>query len=65
MKILPNSIEAEQSILGACLIDSDTVIQSIEMLVPEDFYREDNKIIFECISNLFAKSQPVDIITLK
>jgi replicative DNA helicase len=65
MKILPNNIEAEQSILGSCLIDSNSVLQAIETLVAEDFYREDNKIIFECIASLFARSKPIDIITLK
>ena len=65
MKILPNNLEAEQSILGACMIDTNSVIQAVEILVPEDFYREDNKIIFSCIHSLFSKNQPIDIITLK
>ena len=65
MRILPHDIEAEQSVIGACLIDKGSVISSIEVLQKDDFYREDNKIIFECISSLFSQNKPVDIITLK
>lgn len=65
MKVLPNDLEAEQSVIGACLIDEDSVVSSSEVLVKDDFYREDHKIIFECISSLFSRNEPVDIITLK
>ena len=65
MKIPPNSIEAEQSVIGACLIDKYSVISAVEQLDKDDFYREDNKFIFECISNLFARNEPIDIITVK
>mgnify|MGYP003298519194 CR=1 FL=1 len=43
-KIPPHDIEAEQAILGSMLTDKDAVILAIEVLKPEDFYREDNKI---------------------
>lgn len=43
MKILPNDIEAEQSVIVACLIDEDCISSSTEVLVPDNFYREDNK----------------------
>ena len=65
MKIIPSDTEAEQSVLGACLIDEKSITKAEEILVKEDFYREDNKIIFECISNMYARNMPVDIITIK
>ena len=65
MKIIPSDTEAEQSVLGACLIDENSITKAEEILVKEDFYREDNKIIFECISNMYARNMPVDIITIK
>jgi len=47
------------------LTDQDAVIDAIEILKPEDFYREDNKYIYQAISNLFSRGEPVDIITVK
>lgn len=65
LKIMPNDVEAEQSVIGSCLIDTEAVIESINTLVENDFYREDHKIIYRCISNLFSRNEPIDIITLK
>ena len=64
-KIPPSDIEAEQAVLGSMLTDKDAVISAIEVLKPEDFYREDNKAIYEAILNLYNRAEPVDIITLK
>ena len=65
MKILPNDIEAEQSVLGACLIDQNAVSSAVEVLVQDDFYRDDHRIIFSCINSLYSRNEPVDIVTLK
>lgn len=64
-KIPPHDIEAEQAILGSMLTDKDAVSDAIEVLKPEDFYRDDNKYIFEAIINLYNKGEPIDIITVK
>ena len=64
-KIPPHDIEAEQAVLGAMLTDKDAVIEALEVLKKEDFYREDNKIVFEAIFNLYNKAEPIDIITVK
>ena len=64
-KIPPNDIEAEQAVLGSMLTDKDAVVSAIETLKEEDFYREDNKIIYKAILNLYNRAEPVDIITLK
>lgn len=64
-KIPPNDIEAEQAVIGSMLTDKDAVIAAIEVLKPEDFYREDNKTIYTAILSLYNRAEPVDIITLK
>ena len=64
-KVPPQDIEAEQAVLGSMLTDQDAVIAAIEVLKPEDFYREDNKIIFEAVLNIYNRAEPIDIITLK
>ncbi|OGO76823.1 MAG: replicative DNA helicase [Clostridiales bacterium GWB2_37_7] len=63
-KIPPNSLEAEQSVLGAMLLDKEAVTTATEFISGEDFYREAHKEIFEAIVELFDKGQPVDLITL-
>ncbi len=64
-KVPPNDIEAEQAIIGSMLTDRDAVISAIEVLKPDDFYREDNKTIYEAILNLYSRSEPIDIITVR
>ena len=64
-KIPPHDIEAEQAVIGSTLTDSEAVMAAVEKLKPESFYREDNKLIFEAIVNLYNRSEPVDLITLK
>lgn len=64
-KIPPHDIEAEQAIIGSMLTDKDAVIAAIEILREQDFYREDNRIIYSAILNLYNRSEPIDIITLK
>ena len=58
-------IEAEQAIIGSMLTDKDAVIAAVEVLQEQDFYREDNKIIYSAILNLYNRAEPIDIITLK
>ena len=64
-KIPPHDIEAEQAILGSMLTDKDAVIAAREVLKEDSFYREDNKLIFNAITNLYSKNEPIDIITVK
>ena len=64
-KIPPHDIEAEQAVLGSMLTDKDAVIAAMEVLNPESFYREDDKLVYEAMQNLFSKAEPIDIITLK
>lgn len=64
-KVPPHDIEAEQAVIGSMLTDKDSVISAVEVLKEEDFYREDNKVIYGAIMNLYNRGEPVDIITLK
>lgn len=63
-KIPPQSIEAEESILSSILLDNSTLMDIIEVLTPDDFYRSSHKKIFEAITQLFAKTEPIDLVTL-
>ena len=64
-KVPPHDLEAEQAIIGSMLTDKDAVIAAVEVLQEQDFYREDNKIIYSAILNLYNRAEPIDIITLK
>jgi len=63
-KILPHSIEAEQSVLGSVLIDRDAIITVSDILEEGDFYKDAHREIFNCMMILFKKSEPIDLITL-
>ena len=64
-KVPPHDIEAEQAILGCMLTDKDSVIDAIEVLKEDAFYREDNRAIYSAILSLYSKSEPIDLITVK
>ena len=63
-KIPPQSIEAEESLLSGILIDNNTLIDVIDIISPEDFYRSAHQKIFSGIVELFSKNEPVDLVTL-
>ena len=64
-KVPPHDIEAEQAVIGSMLTDKDAVMAAVEKLKPDNFYRDDNKAVFEAMVNLYNKSEPVDLITVK
>ena len=64
-KVPPHDIEAEQAVLGSMLTDKEAVFSALELLKEDSFYREDNRAIFAAIVSLYAKSEPIDIITVK
>lgn len=64
-RILPNDIDAEQAVIGAMLTDRDAVTAATGALKPDDFYRTDNKIIFQAIINIFGIAGAIDILTVK
>ena len=61
---LPYSMEAEQAVLGAALIDAELIPKMVESLRPEMFYARQNGEIFSEMMRLFTASSPVDFVTL-
>ena len=60
----PQNIEAEEAIISAILIDNDALLDVIEVLGPQDFYRTAHQKIYAAITDLFDKAEPVDLVTL-
>ena len=60
----PQNIEAEQSILSAILIDNNSLLDVIELLSPDDFYKTAHQKIFAAVIDLFDKGEPIDLVTL-
>jgi replicative DNA helicase len=63
-KIPPQNIEAEQSVLGAILLDNDALHEAVEVLQPDDFYRDTHRKIYQAMTELYTRNEPVDLITL-
>lgn len=60
----PQNIEAEQSVLGAMLIEKEAISKISEVLKVQDFYREANRLVFQAIIDLFNRNDGVDLITV-
>ena len=60
----PQNISAEQATLGSILLEKDSILNCIEILQPEDFYKSAHQIIYQCALDLFEKNQAVDLVTL-
>jgi replicative DNA helicase len=63
-RLPPQSIEAEQSVLGSVLIDRDTIIEIADFLKPEDFYRQAHGRIYAAMLDLSERREPIDIVTV-
>lgn len=63
-RLPPQNIEAEQSVLGAVLLENEAIATVIEHLTPNDFYKEAHKKIFITMLELYEKNEPIDLITL-
>ena len=64
-RIMPNSLEAEQSVVGSMIMDKDAIVTAMEMLLKEDFYHQQYGIIFDAMVELYSEGQPVDLVTLQ
>ena len=64
IKLPPQNLEAEQSVLGSLLLDKNAVIKVADMLTPDDFYMPAHEKIYETILELYEKRQPIDIMSL-
>lgn len=63
-RLPPQSLEAEQAVLGAIILEGESITRAIEILSPEDFYREAHKKIYTSMLELFDKNEPIDLITI-
>ena len=63
-RIPPQNTDAEASLLGAVLIDSDAIVKIADQLQPHDFYDERHQKIYEAIKQLYDKHSPIDVLTL-
>ena len=64
-RVLPHSIEAEQSVIGSMLMDREAIIAASEIVTGEDFYQHQYGIMFESMTELFNEGKPVDLVTLQ
>lgn len=63
-KLPPQAIDLEEVVLGAMMIDKKGVDEVIDILSPEAFYKEANKLVYEAIFQLFENSEPIDLLTV-
>ena len=63
-KLPPQNIEAEENIISAILLDNDVLHDVVEILAPVDFYKSSHQKIYDAITELYSKNEPVDLITL-
>ncbi len=64
LKIPPNSIEAEQSLIGGLMLDAKAWDKVADVIISSDFYRKDHRLIFEAIANLIETGSPCDVVTV-
>ena len=62
-RVLPHSIEAEQSVIGSMLMDREAVIAASEIIVGSDFYQHQYGVMFDAMVELFNEGKPVDLVT--
>ncbi len=63
-RIPPHNVEAEQSVLGAMILDKDALITVTEIIKSDDFYKDAHKEIYDAIIDLYNSDEPVDLVTL-
>ncbi|MCL2816961.1 MAG: replicative DNA helicase [Clostridiales bacterium] len=63
-KTPPHNTEAEQALLGACLLDKEALENALEFVRAEDFYQEGHRLIFSCLKDLLNRDIPCDLVTL-
>lgn len=64
VRVMPHDLAAERSILGAILIENEALDRVLEVVTPDEFYREAHRKIFQAMCVLGANQQPIDLVTL-
>lgn len=63
-RTLPHNVEAEESVLGAILIDKDAINIVSELLKAESFYNETHSLVYDCMLTLYEQRKPIDLLTI-
>ncbi|HSB52113.1 MAG TPA: replicative DNA helicase [Dissulfurispiraceae bacterium] len=63
-RLPPQNIEAEQSVLGAIILDNEALPKALEVVGDDDFYKDSHRRIYRAVLDLFDKNEPIDIVTL-
>ncbi|OTE88825.1 hypothetical protein B1K96_33495, partial [Escherichia coli] len=61
-QVPPQDIEAEQAVLGAVFLDADAIIDAMQVIAPEDFYRRSQHIICQAMSQLNDRSESIELL---
>ncbi len=64
IKIPPQNLEAEASLLGSILIDKDAIIRVADIITAEDFYKDANRIVYDIMLDLYGRHEPIDILSM-
>ncbi|MCG8697821.1 MAG: replicative DNA helicase, partial [Bacteroidales bacterium] len=63
-KLPPQAVELEEAVLGAVMLEKDAIIEVIDILKPESFYKEEHQKIFHAVLDLFANDKAIDLLTV-
>ena len=64
-RVMPNSLEAEQSVIGSMIMDRDAIVAAMDILIKDDFYHQQYGVMFDAIVELFNAGKDVDIVTIQ
>lgn len=64
LKVPPHNLEAEQAVIGALMLEPESGSSVFELLQPEDFYRDNHRLIYSAIRDLFEKGDPIDLVSV-
>ena len=64
-RVLPHSVEAEQSVIGSMIMDQDAIMTASEVITSEDFYQSQYGVLFDAMLELYNEGKPVDLVTLQ
>jgi replicative DNA helicase len=64
LRVPPQNLEAERSVLGALMLDKDAIINVANLIRQGDFYKDDHNMIFEAMIELYEKNEPIDVLSL-
>src|SRR5665647_3896058 len=64
LKVPPQNIEAERSVLGSLMLDKDAIIKVANLMRVGDFYKDDHNLIYEAMLELYEKRDPIDVLSL-